>query len=105
MVDTDQQTTMQVLSNPGTAPGLGAQVICMALISRGHMPGAVSVDGQDCQFVWSPMTPVGCSPRGLLLSLMLVSFPLRWRAAVRCVSCGCSIFPTLLVVPIADYVL
>jgi len=55
------------LTNVGNAPGLGAQVICMALISQWCMLGTINVDSQDHWFGWSPMTSVGCKPRGLVL--------------------------------------
>ena len=67
MVYIGQRTATQVLVNAGTAPGLGAQVIRMALNSPGCMLGAVSIDSQDRRFSWSPMTPVGYSLRGLVL--------------------------------------
>jgi len=67
MVGTSQWTVTQVLVDAGTTPGLGAQVVCMAHISRECMLGAVNNDGQDCWFSRNPMTPVGCSPRGLVL--------------------------------------
>ena len=59
MVDTGQPIVTQVLADAENAPGLGAQVIRMALISRGRMLGTVSIDGQDNRSSWSPMTPVG----------------------------------------------
>jgi hypothetical protein len=66
-VDTSQQTVTQALANARNAPGLGAQVICMDLISWGSMLGTASMDGHDRRFDWSLMTPVGCSSRGLVL--------------------------------------
>ena len=89
MVDAGQRTVTPVHADVVNAPGLGAQVARMVLISWGRMLGAVSIDGQDRRFGQSPMTPVGRSPPGLVLSLMLISFPLRWRATVRRVLCGC----------------
>ena len=62
MVDTGQWTIIPVLADTGTAPGRGVQAGCMAPISRVHMLGNVSIDGQDHQLGRSLMTPVGCSP-------------------------------------------
>ena len=71
------------------APGLGAQVIRMALIGQERMPDAVNIDGQDRRLrEWSQMTLLGRSPRGLVLCLMLVSCPPRRRRTVVCVWCG-----------------
>jgi hypothetical protein len=101
MVDTGQRTVMQVPANAVNAPDLGAQVVCMAPISRGRMQDAVSVDDQDRWLGQSLMTPVGCSPRGLMLLMMLVSFSPPRRTTVRCVLCACWTFPVLSAVPIA----
>ena len=45
MVDAGQQTVMPVPADAVNAPGLGAQVVHMALISRERMQDAVHVDG------------------------------------------------------------
>ena len=66
MVDAGQPTVTAVPADAVNAPGPGAQVVRMALISPGRMQDVVSVDGQDCQLGWNPMTPVGRSPRGLV---------------------------------------
>ena len=99
MVDAGRQTTTQVPADLGIAPGLGAQVICTALISWERMLGAVSVDCQDRWLGRSPMAPVGCSLKGLVLLMILVSFSPRWRTTVRCVLCACLIFPMPSTVP------
>ena len=75
MVDTGQRTVIPVLADAGTAPGLGVQAARVAPISWVRMLDAISIDGLDHWLGWSPMTPVGCSPGGLVLSMMLVSFP------------------------------
>ena len=62
-----QSTVTHVPADVGIAPSLGVHVICMALISWELMLGAISFDGQDRWSGWSPMTPVGCSPWGLVL--------------------------------------
>jgi hypothetical protein len=92
MVNVGQWTVTPVPADLVNNPSLGAQVIRMDPISRGRMWGAVSVDGQDRWFGRSPMTPVGCSLRGLVLLMMLVSFSPHWRTTVRCVLCTCWIF-------------
>ena len=101
MVDAGQRTVTPAPADVVNAPGLGAQVICMAPISQGRMQDAVSVDGQDRWLGRSPMTPVGRSPRGLVLLLMLVSFSLHWRTAMRRVLCACWISPVPSAVPVA----
>ena len=44
-VDAGQQTVTPVPADAVNAPGLGAQVVRMALISQEHMQDAVHVDG------------------------------------------------------------
>ena len=66
MLDAGQLTITPVPINVVKAPGLGAQVVRMALISRKRMPDAVHADGQDRRFGRSPMTPGGHSPWGLV---------------------------------------
>ncbi len=65
-VDAGQQTVKAVPADAVTAPGLGAQVVRMVLISRERMQDAVLVDGQDRRSGRSPKTPGGHSPRGLV---------------------------------------
>jgi hypothetical protein len=101
MVDDGQRTATPVPADTENTPGLGAQVARMVPISPERMQGAVGIEGQDRRLGWSPMTPVGCSPRGLVLLLMLVSFSPRRRTAVRRVLCTCWIFPVLSAVPVA----
>ena len=65
-VDAGQPTVRLVPADAANAPGLGAQVAHMALISRERMQGAVHVDGQDRRLGRSPKTPGERSPRGLV---------------------------------------
>ena len=52
-----QETVSLGPAEAETAPGRGAQVALMALISRVRMLGAVSADGQDRRVgEWSSMT-------------------------------------------------
>jgi hypothetical protein len=46
-LDADQQSINQVPAEAVMAPGCRVQVACMVPIVREHMPGAISVDGQD----------------------------------------------------------
>ena len=101
IVDASQRTTTQVPANVVTAPGLGAQAVRMAPISRGCRQDAVNVDVQDRWLGRSLMTPVGHSLRGLVLLMMLVSFSPDWRTTGRCVLCTCWIFPVPSAVPVA----
>ena len=66
MVDAGRRTTTPVPADVVNAPGLGAQVAHMALISRGLVQGTVHVDGSDRWLGRSSMTPGGRSPRGLV---------------------------------------
>ena len=68
--------------------GLGVQVARMVPISRVRMLGAISTDGRDCWLGRSSTTPVGHSPGGLVLLMMLVSLAPGGSATMRCVSCG-----------------
>ena len=88
MVDTGQRTIMPLPADAETAPSRGVQVTRMVLISRVCMLGAVSADGQDRRLGRSSTTPVGRSPRGLVLLMMLVSLAPGGSATMRCVSCG-----------------
>jgi hypothetical protein len=47
MVDAGQLTVKQIPADAANTPGLGAQVVRMAPISRGSMQDAVHVDGSD----------------------------------------------------------
>ena len=72
-LDAGQQTVILIPAELAEAPGLGAQVVRMVPISRERMPDAANVDGQDRRSgEWSPMTPLGRSPRGLVMCSMLV---------------------------------
>ena len=85
-LDAGQQTVILLPAVVAVAPGLGVQVVRMVPISRARMLDAANDDGQDRRYgEWSPMTLLGRSPRGLVLCLMFVSCPLRWRRTVMCV--------------------
>ena len=74
MVDAGQRIVTQVPADVVNAPGPGARVVCMARISWERMQGTVSVDRQDRWLGPSVMTSVGCSPRGLVLLKIPLSF-------------------------------
>jgi hypothetical protein len=80
-----QEIIALISADTETAPDQGAQVIPMAPNSQGCIHDAVKVDRHDC---WLGQSPVGCSPRGLVLFLMLVSFLLWWSYAEVCVLCA-----------------